>query len=121
MNGGNNNADANARRMMLAPLLETVITHKIFEDEFTTSRGSTVATEEFKNSEQVVIVNPSKYTVKNEDEQFNCCDVSLNDSFEEDEELIKEEKKLNKKDVSKKVSKKAPKKSADSPPIPKDN
>lgn len=44
-NAENNNADANARRMMLAPLLETVITHKIFEDDLTaaTSRGSAQA------------------------------------------------------------------------------
>lgn len=118
---GNNNSDANARRMMLAPLLETVITHKIFDDEFTTSRGSAAATEEFKNSEQVVIINPTKYTVKNEDEQLNCCDVSLNDSFEEDDELIKEEKKNNKKDVSKKKSSNKTPKKSDSPPIPKEN
>ena len=117
---GNNNADA--RPLMLAPLLETVITHKIFEDEVTGSRGSTAVTEEFKNSEQVVIVNPSKYTVKDEDEQQNQCDVSLNESFEDDEELIKEEKKINKKDASKKDSKKnkTPKKT-DSTPTPKEN
>jgi len=55
-----------------------------------------------------VIVNPTKYTVKNEDEQQDCCDVSLNDSYEDEDELIKEEKKNNKKgDKKKKNSKKS--------------
>ncbi len=41
-NGNNDNADANARRMMLAPLMEAIISHKLFEDdEISVSRTST--------------------------------------------------------------------------------
>ena len=88
---------------MLAPLLETVITHKVFEDDLVSGNSRASATqEEFKNTQQVVIVNPTKYTVKNEDDQQNCCDASLNDSFEDEYELIKEEKKNNKKGDKKK-------------------
>ena len=66
-NGNNDNADANARRMMLAPLMEAIISHKLFEDEISASRTSSGQQEDFKNREQVVVLNPTKYSVKPDD------------------------------------------------------
>ena len=65
---------------MLAPMLETYITQKILKENYEENRESGIDSEEV-----VVILNPTQYTLKDEDAEDKACEdqvvqSSLNDS-----------------------------------------
>jgi hypothetical protein len=74
----NNNNGGPERPRYLAPMLETVISKKIFSEGFTVDEGGAVG-----ERQAVVILNPTKYTIREDDDVPSANDdihSSLNDS-----------------------------------------
>lgn len=91
----------------MAPLLETRISPKIFEDEFqkrSDAGPSTLANDEsivIGNREAVVILNPTKYTMKeDEEEESSLKDIDPDEIHAEQETPLKgkEEVKMGEKE-----------------------
>ena len=98
-------------RRILAPLLETLISPELFIDEYNGKRYKEPNEADIGAREAIVVVNPNKYTLKEEDEDEYPREeqASLNDSIgDEDEEEKKPAKKKKKKDAKKQAKKVEP-------------
>ena len=101
-NGNNNNGNGAAQRI-LAPLLETLISPDLFREEYPGLSRPQPNDADIGAREAIIVLNPTKYTVKeDEDDEMRQDQVSLNDSIEDDQEELKVNKSKKKKNKDKK-------------------
>ena len=94
-------------RRILAPLLETLISPELFIDEYNGKRYKEPNEADIGAREAIVVVNPNKYTLKEEEEDEYPREeqASLNDSIGEEDEEEKKPAKKKKNDAKKQTKK----------------